>query len=277
MLGWASQLRSLRLTGVQLHGQLQAATALQQLQRLSVRMPVDTGASDAVLRLAAQLSTLQHVVLAYEFAWDAAAAAPGWQQLPQLQELSIVHDAMIASRANTSQMRAILAGIAAATSLTKLEFEAVADDEEQQKWVAVAACSCVARLTGLRDLCIPQCSTLPAGNAAAVTALTNLSRLVLGNMGAGVGDAAAAAIAQNLTQLRHLDLRCCDLGSLGALDCTHLAEQLEQLVCLTELRLEGNEQLSSEALRGVMALAGTASGRVHVTLDDEQRALIAGS
>jgi hypothetical protein len=116
-------------------------------------------------------------------------------------------------------MATILQGVAAAATITKLEFEAwcVADGDETDaededgetvwKHAPVAACATLAQLTGLSDLCITEYSILPPGDALALTALTNLTRLVVNGSGAGVGSAAAAALMQNLTQLRYLDLR----------------------------------------------------------------------
>uniref|UniRef100_A0A383VVV7 Uncharacterized protein n=1 Tax=Tetradesmus obliquus TaxID=3088 RepID=A0A383VVV7_TETOB len=219
-----SQLRSLQLTGIHLQDGLKPLTALQQLQRLSVEISSDIDATEAVLRLAKRLPSLQHVALAYEEANDAAVAAPSWKQLPQLQELRYAQGDCGSYRVHRCQMDDILAGVAAATSLTKLELEAVciaechedeSDDEAPCEWAAVAACQQLTGSTGLQDLCITACSILPTGDARALTALTNLTRLVLSNMREGVGDLAGALIAQKLTQLRHLDIRSCDLGNAG--------------------------------------------------------------
>uniref|UniRef100_A0A383W0X1 Uncharacterized protein n=2 Tax=Tetradesmus obliquus TaxID=3088 RepID=A0A383W0X1_TETOB len=262
------QLRSLQLTRVQMPGRLAPLTALQQLQRLRVHINIDHDATEAVQRLAAALPALQPVALAYDYAWDAMIAAPRWKQITQLRQLCFVQDAAAGGPpAYLNQIYSILEGVAAATSLTKLELEeaclAHKSGAESQEWVPGAACRQLARLTGLKDLCITERSLLPPGDALKLTALTNLTRLVLDNVRVGVGDAAAALIAQHLTQLRHLDLWCCELGSTGW-DCA----ELEHLVQLTKLPLEGNEQLSSVALSCVMGLRG----KVHVRLDAEQRA-----
>ncbi|KAF6258261.1 hypothetical protein COO60DRAFT_1639295 [Scenedesmus sp. NREL 46B-D3] len=153
------QLRELTLTYINTPGCWRPFFALRQLQRLSMRLVMDYGATDAVLRLAAQLATLTHVSLEYTY-------------------------------------------------------------------------ECLSGLTGLRDLCITEHSMLAPGDALA---LTNLTRLVLGVMCDGVDDVAAAAIALNLTQLRHLGLRWCALGSADG----DLAE-VGELVPLSELHLEGN-------------------------------------
>jgi hypothetical protein len=109
---------------------------------------------------------------------------------------------------------------------------------------------------------------LQPGDALWLTALTNLTRLVLFNMRDGVGDAAAAAIASSLTQLRHLDLGWCELGKDGG----KLAEAVQQLVHLTELRLQGNSQLSREALISLLELPN--KSLVRVRLDKQQCDLV---
>jgi aminoglycoside phosphotransferase len=71
------------------------------------------------------------------------------------------------------------------------------------------------------------------GDALALTALTGLTRLALQGGETGVTDEVAAALARNLTQLQHLDLRRCPLGSYN---CFH---EIGQLTQLTELQLTG--------------------------------------
>jgi hypothetical protein len=273
------QLRSVKLTGVRDKG-LEPLRELQQLQRLDVCISVDSEATTTVAQLAQRLTGLEHLALRYTYAWDAVTASDTWCKLPQLRELSFDFEAGV--RVRCWQIDGILLGVAAATSLTKLELEAFCavevngeeteDDESPAEWecAPVAVCRQLSKLTGLQDLGFTRYTMLEPGDALQLTALTNLTRLVLSNMHDGVGDAAAAAIASNLTQLRHLDLSWCELGRDGG----DLAE-VEKLVHLTELRLEGNSQLSRDALNSVLCLPTDRS--VMVGLDKQQRNLVAVS
>jgi hypothetical protein len=80
------------------------------------------------------------------------------------------------------------------------------------------------------------------GDALALSALTNLTRLNLSGMRAGVGDLAASALACSLKQLRHLDLTDCNLGSLACVP------PMAQLVHLTQLQLCGNVEVTQQGL-----------------------------
>jgi hypothetical protein len=104
----------------------------------------------------------------------------------------------------------------------------------------VAACAKLARLTQLQHLSLAPESSLAPGDALALTALTELTSLVLAGVGSGVGDDAAAAIAGSCRQLRHLNLYGCDLISL---DCLTNICQLAQL---TQLQLGGNAGLTKQ-------------------------------
>jgi hypothetical protein len=78
-----------------------------------------------------------------------------------------------------------------------------------------------------------------------------------------VGDAAAAALARSLKQLRHLDLSdcCIDLSSIDVL------EAVGQLAQLTALLLTGNSGLTQQ---GLLQLTGlTALQRLKVDRSDE--------
>jgi hypothetical protein len=81
------------------------------------------------------------------------------------------------------------------------------------------------------------------GDALALTALTGLTRLELQHLGAGVGDLAATAIACSCKQLRHLDLRKCNLQQMT---CVAAIAHLTQLTHL-QLQGDGNE-LSAQGL-----------------------------
>jgi hypothetical protein len=72
--------------------------------------------------------------------------------------------------------------------------------------------------------------------------LTDLTRLVLDELGDGVGDLAATALACNRRQLKHLDLQRCSLGSMACLAA------IAQLTGLTELQLEDNDGLTRQGL-----------------------------
>jgi hypothetical protein len=137
------------------------------------------------------------------------------------------------------EMEAILAGIAASTSLTKLHLAAYQVTQEVDQPVAgnavpVAACSRLTGLSRLRDLAI-HCEWddgpwLEKGDALALTALTGLTSLSLTSHGAALGDLEANALACNLTQLRYLNLSDNDLGSMVCLAAIARLTQLTGLV-----------------------------------------------
>jgi hypothetical protein len=139
---------------------------LKQLQHLSLR--VDFEQPQLLLQLA-QLPALTHLALQYDWQCEgqpAVATASAWPMLPQLRELEIDHD----TAPGQPQWEAVLAGVAAATGLTRLELDARMLSEEQQefqenggvdsddvdeKWASeVAVCARLANLTGLQDLTI---------------------------------------------------------------------------------------------------------------------------
>uniref|UniRef100_A0A383VB07 Uncharacterized protein n=1 Tax=Tetradesmus obliquus TaxID=3088 RepID=A0A383VB07_TETOB len=146
------------------------------------------------------------------------------------------------------QWQVICNGIAASSSLTKLELDVVVypEDQEHDGPVYVEVCAKLAGLTNLNALCMADSCLVP-GDALALTALTGLTRLELKGTGAGVGDLAATAIASSCQQLRHLDLSSCELGSMV---CLAVVRSLTQL---TELQLEGNSGLTQQ---GLMLLTG---------------------
>jgi hypothetical protein len=148
-------------------------------------------------------------------------------------------------------MAAILAGVAAATSLTKLDIEVyarVADQGEEgniARLTELAACASLAGLTRLRDLTISGGLRLVPGDALALTALTSLTRLNLAFKGSAVDDVAASALACSLTQLRSLDLQACDFCGLVCL------APIARLGQLTELQLNFVDGMTR---RGLMLL-----------------------
>uniref|UniRef100_A0A383VBF8 Uncharacterized protein n=1 Tax=Tetradesmus obliquus TaxID=3088 RepID=A0A383VBF8_TETOB len=217
------------------------------LQQLRSRVLIDeVGSPEMLLRLA-QLPALQHLSLRYYYfdvAEDAAAAFP---QMPQLQELEMYPVYRSPSR---GQWQAIRSGLAACTSLTKLQLEVSVepgaenepyDAEDQRVFEAVELCGKVAGLTNLKELCLGRSYLVP-GDALALTTLTGLTRLELQLVNAGVGDLAATAIAGSCQQLRHLDLRSCSLGSMACLAA------VRHLTQLTELHLDGNSGLTVQGL-----------------------------
>jgi hypothetical protein len=212
---------------------------------------------------------LQKLALRY---WNlpttAADNAAAWSKLPQLQELHVLTDSY---RPSKQQMSSILAGLTACSSLTKLTFDGsysplldFVDNPDdvfldpaqmavvQQLADAAAAatghisvCSSLAGLATLCDLTLSYAFEVPGnqrGDVLALTALTGLTRLVLAYSRAAVNDQAAAALAANLQQLRHLDLSYCDLGDMAC-----VAAIGQTLTQLTELQLRGS---------GVMTKAG---------------------
>uniref|UniRef100_A0A383W1D2 Uncharacterized protein n=1 Tax=Tetradesmus obliquus TaxID=3088 RepID=A0A383W1D2_TETOB len=257
-----AQLRKLDFRRMRDVQQLGAVMQLQQLEGLTFLC--ELGASEPeqpdmvqLLQPLAKLPALQQLSITFDKPHVAAAAAAAWALLPQLSELTLKYPGCAIS---SVQWQAIITGLAAATSLTKLDLTAVAPRNAKQfnhalnKWEqkpgeAVAACGALAGLTKLLDLCISRPSRLVPGDALALSALTGLTRLVLAGAGVGIGDEAAAALVCSCRQLRHLDLSRCSLHSAACLpDVGCLAQ-------LTQLRLEGNEGITRQ---GLMQLTGLA-------------------
>jgi hypothetical protein len=248
------QLQHLQLFRRISSSQLAALLPLQQLQRVDLHIGFSEG--EELRRLAAK-TALQHLKLRYDDAAAAAGTAGVWAQLPQLQVLEANWDTHTAP--TRQQSSAILSGLSAATSLTSLLFQAVYtleavepdedvddDDAEVLGVEAVAACASLAALTGLQDLHIPEGSVLPTDDALALTALTNLTRLVLHDDADGVTDMTASALACSLKQLRVLDLSSKHPGNsrrLGSMVCLAAIGHLSQL---TSLILGGAQGLTRQ-------------------------------
>lgn len=226
--------------------QLQQLQDLQQL-RLFVPMTVRT------LQDMTQLQSLQHVAVGYFGLDSARQAALAWGQVPHLRELSVANN--MGSDAEEDAMSTVLVGVAACSALTKLKLQVCAervqphplafDDSDDEgdliRTRLLPACDVLASLTALQDLSL-ESSSLMDGDALKLAALTNLTRLVLADVGPGVGELAANALACSLKQLRHLDLQDCNLGSMSCLaTIAHLSQ-------LTELRLERNSGLTRQGL-----------------------------
>jgi hypothetical protein len=256
----------------------------KQLQHLSLR--VDFQQPQLLLQLA-QLPALTHLALLHDeghcTGQPAAATASAWQMLPQLRELDIRHGVP----PSQAQWQAVLAGAAAAASLTKLALDAPmnmrdesgeesslessdasdgrseekvsleSDEDAGDRWaLKVAACASLAKLTRLKDLTIrgnvDYELNLLRGDALALTTLTRLTRLDLSLTHHGVGTAVATAVARSLQRLQDLDFcHCClQLGGAEGLACL---EAIGSLTQLTSLRLGGNEVLTQH---GLMQLTG---------------------
>jgi hypothetical protein len=82
----------------------------------------------------------------------------------------------------------------------------------------------------LQNLVLTYVPLVPA-DSLALTALTGVTLLSLGDVGAGVDDATATALASSLTQLRSLTLHNCRLCGKES------AAAIAQLTQLTELRV----------------------------------------
>lgn len=167
----------------------------------------------------AQLPALQHLTLHYSGFFSAseaaAATASAWPLLPQLREL-VLH----ADWDYEHAFARVLAGVAAATSLTKLYMQLGCSES----WgVAVAVCARLTGLTRLKDLhcCLTgpgPCYTpdddnvsFALGDALALTVLTRLTRLDMTGAAHGVDTTVATAIAGSLKQLQDLRLPYCCL------------------------------------------------------------------
>jgi hypothetical protein len=235
-------------------------TALQHLQEFTLNVRFE---DHTQLMGLAQLPSLRHLALDYREAAETAATAPGWQHLPQLQELLVEYEDSFPSR---QQMDVILAGVAACTQLTKLALQVgqklgadAADGAESQDdedegddnaTMRVAACGSLAGLTRLRDLAFPSSSYLVHGDALALTALTALTRLDLSGTASVVDNVVASALACSLKHLCYLDLSYSNSGSMVCLAAVgHLSK-------LTVLDLKGVGGMTE---RGLMLLTRLSS------------------
>jgi hypothetical protein len=228
---------------------VQALASLQHLQHLSFEVGFEE--CQPLLQLA-QLSSLQHVALSYCTAKAAAATAPVWRQLRQLRELSLICEGV--DSPNMQQWAGISAAVAACTNLTSLMLDVTIWEDweanlQNHQLEQIAVCASVAGLPYLKNLHIRKepahrtlCPNVVPCDALRLTVLTGLSRLVLEELGDGVGDLAATALACNLRQLQHLGLRRCSLGSMACLAA------IAQLTRLTALQLEGNDGLTQQGL-----------------------------
>jgi hypothetical protein len=229
-----------------------AVMPLQQLQRLNLYIVTDSAGEVARL---AQLPALQHLTLSYTTLRLAAATAHVWRQLPQLQELH-VKEMDDNDPGMVVQTQSILAGIAAATSLTHLHLHSWSLYKKEMSDVEMAdiiVCPRLAGLSRLQKLYIhsPMGGSDPF-DALALTALTGLTHLDLAGSSSLVATDSATALAHSLTRLRHLDMGECSPIFLGS---TQLMLALGQLTQLTfvNIRQWYDSQLT---VGGLMQLTG---------------------
>jgi hypothetical protein len=305
-----TQLRRLQLGHCQPSLHLAAVMPLQQLTALELEpFPYDVPSNEhrPLLQLT-QLTALQQLRMSYLDVEIAAATASTWAKLPQLCELHCNKPASDTG-ANEQELAAIIAGLAAATSLTKLFLDVpvrrVSDAAEQETAASTAAgqipgtpvdaYASIARLTRLQHLYMscsgllqsegarPSTVVTPAlvpGDAAALTALTDLTYLCLEHGGACVSDAAASATVCRLTQLRELHFGHCSLGGMSCLEgvaqlpylrvlhlgvCPGLTQQrlmlLTGLSCLQKLGFHVNGDVTDAVVGAFQSALSAATGR----------------
>jgi hypothetical protein len=283
------QLQRLQLGSVECAADFVAPMQLPALQWFSFLVRFK---NHALLLQLAQHTALQQLALTYDGSDDALATAAVWQQLPQLRELRMLWENSIPT---VDQAAAILAGIAAATGLTKLEFSVqVLDSAENEVFggcepppLDVSVCGSLAALQNLQELRL-ECAfaRLAVGDALALTALTNLTLLASrcscsGEQkrvrSRGIDGTAVAAVVRSLPQLRHFELDDCSmmreeaLAAIGRLvqltqlrlGCAEYGEVtheglalLTRLSRLQQLTLQASRQVSDAALRKFGQLQG---------------------
>jgi hypothetical protein len=108
-------------------------------------------------------------------------------------------------------------------------------------------------LTGLQELHIVEGSVLPRDDALALTALTNLTRLVLHDDTDGVTNVTASALACSLKQLRVLDLSSKKPGNSGRLGSMACLAPMGHLSHLTNLQLAGVKGLTRQGFMLLLA------------------------
>jgi hypothetical protein len=258
-----AQLQQLELGQCFSSQQLVAVMVLQQLTAL--RLAVRFTQQETLLRLT-QLPALQQLPMIVNRWSDAGAIAPALGQLPQLCELQLnasTHPITV------PQLAAAITGVAAATTLTHVEFPCggLIEDEQQagaaaevaQQQEVLDVCASIAGLTHLKhlELCVldyvtatPEfaASIVPqlchqVGDIVALTALTGLTHLGLPCWGVYddervVGDVEAVALACCLKQLRYFSLSGCELG----IACLGAIAHLSQLTELVLPRISGLKQ-----------------------------------
>jgi hypothetical protein len=246
---------------------LAAVTGLQQLRQLS--MPMDCADLGVLLSLL-QLPALQHLTLEYYESDAAVVDAPAWQQLP-LQELYQDYESN-SCYITGPKMAAILKGVAAATTLTRLQMEAwVAEEEEEAPAAAgAAAAEAAANQQPVEVIVVHDTSSeeeeeeepgvVPSDNdeeevvyrahtaaCASLAGLTQLKHLSFDTACPSVLMPDDVMALTALTNLTHLDLEGLD-WAVGGPVATALAYSLKQLRYLS---LSGCELGSRECLAAI--------------------------
>jgi hypothetical protein len=234
-----TQLKRLQLSAADGGRLLSSVLPLQQLQQL--RLHVSFPEPQPLLRLA-QLPALQHLALHYENPCIAASAAAAWPLLPQLQELDVSNGGSYAEHTFPlpQQMSSLLGAMTACSALTKLHLGCSVGDYVEYAGdfrvvsVHMEVCARLASMTSLQELQLKNMALVP-GDAAALTALTAMTKLSVTNtcQWEGVDTAAACVLASCLTQLRSLELE----EIKANFHRPELLAALGQLQQLTELRI----------------------------------------
>ena len=211
------------------------ATQAASLQHLSMRN-IDQKEPKLMEALAA-LPQLLHVGLHYVDIGAAAAAAPGWGQLPQLQSLELVFPSD-----PVTEVEAIGAGLAAATNLTRLDLRTTGliyhlpslQQLRQLSLTDLEGCSRkqmqhIAALPRLTCLEVVGCHAFDDAVAVEVTSkLTGLQRLVVSDTGM-VTDAVLPVLV-HLRSLRYLNLVTDQGFAMQSLQYLKQLTQLESLL-----------------------------------------------
>lgn len=203
---------------------------LQQLQRLMLHAAV---LQQQQLQELSSIASLTHINLFYSDMPHASSEAPAWGHLPALKSLSLrqtflTDNTMLGIMPDDLHEAAsleLLQGLAAATSLTSLDWHG-RGAEPFQPW-----CQYLTSLQQLRSLELVNQPPVDRADVLQLTALTNLTVLKIW-CSAAVDDAAAAGLAQQLTNLQQLSLMYVDLSSAAALPA------VAALTGLTELTLQ---------------------------------------
>jgi hypothetical protein len=204
--------------------------SLLQLQRL------EAGTSSLqqpeLLAALSNLSQFSHIDLTYDVLKSAARAAAAWSHLSALHALYL-QEGDEAATVGPEESRALVQGLAAATSLTLLLIDGPIVHD------SVQLCEHVAGLMQLQSLEVRGCEH-PSSRAEALqlTVLTNLTRLVMCDP-PEVDDTAVSALAMRLTKLQELQLWRCELWSAAALPV------IAGLTALTTLQLTVSQHVLS--------------------------------
>jgi hypothetical protein len=198
---------------------------LQQLQQL--RAGASCLQQPELLAALSNLAQLDHVMLDYRNMQAAARAPPAWRHLSALQALYLEEDKDSATLGPAESL-SLVQGLAAATSVTRLEIEGPIVHD------SVQLCAHLTGLTQLQqlNLCGGEHPTSRA-EALHLTVLTNLTKLVVCDA-PGIEDTSLSALAVRLTKLQDLQLWRCSVWSSAALPVVASLTGLTSLVLMTE-------------------------------------------